>query len=469
MTTPALVWFRQDLRLTDNPALFNACLNNRPIIPIYIYDIENPRPIRGAAKWWLERSLEHLNNELHHGLQVFTGKPEEILLELAQKHNIQDIFWNRVYEPYAIKRDTQIKAHLNNQGHHVHSYNGNFLFDSYLIKNKSGQPFKVFSAFWRHAMRECQVRDDLPAPTITLWDQTQHEHTAQYNPRWSQEWKNLWSPGEKGARECFEHFMENILTDYKDFRDFPGKPSTSQLSPYLRFGEISPVYIWHTLHRQLHLSANHQTSAPTDKFLSELGWREFNTYLITHNPNMINLEWNPKFRDFPWKSDPKALEKWKKGQTGYPIVDAGMRELDQTGFMHNRVRMIVASFLIKDLLIDWREGEDHFDYFLIDSQLANNVANWQWVAGCGADAAPYFRIFNPELQSEKFDSEGLYLRKWIPELAKLPNKYIHNPGKAPDHILAKAGVKIGQTYPSQMVNHKFARERALEVFKELKD
>jgi deoxyribodipyrimidine photo-lyase len=286
-------------------------------------------------------------------------------------------------------------------------------------------------------------------------------------PDWAKEMATLWTPGEAGARMQLGRFLEGAVKGYGDNRNRPDRISTSRLSPHLRFGEIGPRQIWHATRAAFESGHASAKAYDVEKFLTEIGWREFSYHLLHQFPELANSNFQPKFDAFPWLDDAKALNAWQRGLTGYPIVDAGMRELWRTGWMHNRVRMIVGSFLVKHLLIDWRRGEDWFWDTLVDADPASNAASWQWVAGSGADAAPYFRIFAPVLQGEKFDPNGDYVRKYVPELAKLPKQHIHKPWAAPHPVLASAGITLGRDYPHPIVNHEDARKRALAAFKSI--
>lgn len=473
---PVIVWFRQDLRLKDNPALHAAIDTSRPIIPLYIYD-NAARPLGGASKWWLHHSLSALAKDLKSAgsqLYILQGSAEKILENVIEKTGAAHIFWNRCYEPETRKRDTNIKQKMDKKGIYAQSFNGNLIVEPHKHLTGSKEPYKVYSPFWKSYMRDGPHPDQpLSAPkniagysgqlaSLSLKDLD----LLPTKPDWSKGFKD-WQPGEAGAQKRLEAFLKNGLKGYKDKRDFPARQEhTSKLSPHLHFGEISPRQIWHACH---HYHAAHDDVQERDlhHFLSEVGWREFSYYLLYHWPSLPTKNWRDKFDHFAWVKDKKALHKWQKGQTGYPLVDAGMRELWHTGWMHNRVRMIVASFLIKDLRIHWKEGEEWFWDTLLDADAANNAAGWQWVAGSGADASPYFRVFNPILQSKKFDPNGEYIRKWVPELAKLDNTAIHAPWEASAIELKAAGIELDKTYPRPLVNHQEARNKALQEFKKI--
>ena len=476
-SAPVIVWFRQDLRLADNPALTAACESGQPVIPVYILDDESAGEWKagGASRWWLHHSLNSLDADLkalESRLILLSGDARKQLLDLVAGCGATAVFWNRCYEPLIRDRDTEIKAALCDAGVDAQSFNGSLLAEPWTIQNKQGEPFKVYSPFWRALQAQLDLDDPCPRPSrLTApaqWPES--EMLAAWKllpekPDWAEGFAPIWSPGEAGAKDRLETFFENGARHYADGRNRPDKPYTSGLSPHLHFGEISPRQIWFaTEHVRADIGEKN-----ADKFLSEVGWREFSFNLLYHFPHFPEQNYQEKFDAFPWLDNQKALRAWQTGQTGYPIVDAGMRELWTTGWMHNRVRMIVASFLIKHLMIDWREGEKWFWDTLVDADLANNSASWQWVAGSGADAAPYFRIFNPITQGEKFDPDGEYVRKWVPEIARLPDKYLNCPWEAGPLILREAGVELGETYPEPIVDHKAARDRALSAFKSLKD
>ncbi|MBA3537292.1 MAG: deoxyribodipyrimidine photo-lyase [Tatlockia sp.] len=463
----ALLWFREDLRLIDNPAFSEASNNHEVIIPLYIFD-KDTSALGQAQQWWLHHSLKALDNSLQqYGLNLLLrqGKSIEIIDELVNQLAIDTIYWNRCYTPVAIKRDIKIKALMIQKGIEVKSTNGSLLNEPWTIKNKQGEYFKVFTPYWKH----CLQRPGLPKimepanhlqKLDILSDHLTDWNLEPKNPNWASGFTKYWQPGEEGANKKLHEFIDNNLLNYKANRDFPAKNATSRLSPHLHFGEISPWTIWRAVEiAKLDKSCN---IISADHFLSELGWREFSNYLLYHFPDLPHSNFRKEFDAFPWREDELRLKCWQKGMTGYPIIDAGMRELWATGYMHNRVRMIVASFLCKDLLIDWRRGADWFLNTLVDADLANNSASWQWVAGCGADAAPYFRIFNPLLQSEKFDPDGIYIRSWVPELAQVNNQYIHQPWLAP-------GLALGKEYPKPVIDHNEARKRALFYYKTLKN
>lgn len=466
-----ICWFRSDLRIKDNPALYDAAKSGA-VLPVYILDDVNAGKYGqgGASRWWLHHSLISLNDSLEGNLLVYSGNPAEILPKIIDEYSIDAVYWNRCYEPWQIKRDGNIKQDLKEQGIEAESYNGSLLFEPWEILKQDKTPYKVFTPYYRKGCLGSSKQPKRPAPAPEKISFIEHKRKTKIDDlqllpkiKWFETMQTHWQVGEQGAHECFEVFLDQGLDGYKEGRNFPAQEKTSRLAPYLHFGEISPHYIWHKMQSLQGL----EYSADVDHFCSELGWREFSYYLLYYFPDLPEKNWNAKFDNFPWEDDPSLLEAWQKGQTGVPIVDAGMRELWQTGYMHNRVRMIVASFLVKNLLIDWRHGERWFWDCLLDADLANNSASWQWVAGSGADAAPYFRIFNPVTQGQKFDASGEYTRRFVPELKNMPDKYLFNPWEAPDHVLAGAGVQLGKSYPKPVVDLKNSRKRALEVFKRI--
>ncbi len=470
MTRTIIHWFRLDLRLADNPSIYEAAKLGT-VLPIYIFDDKNVGNCKmgGASGVWLHHSLKSLNVSLGGSLNIFRGNPLDILLKLAKDYNCTHIHWNRCYEPWRIKRDTHIKEQLQEQGISASSYNSALLWEPWEILKKDGTPYRVFTPFYRKGcLNAIAPRQPLSKPRkLELAEKGKHSLSIDElellpDIPWHKPLESHWNIGEKGAQKALKKFLKAGVEGYKEGRNYPAKPKTSRLSPHLHYGELSPNQIWYSA-RQV------DENEDIDNFCSELGWREFSYNLLYHNPQMPENNLQPKFDNFPWSTNPSFLKAWQKGQTGYPIIDAGMRELWQTGYMHNRVRMIVGSFLVKNLQIHWKQGFDWFWDCLIDADLANNAASWQWIAGCGADAAPYFRIFNPVTQSKKFDNKGEYIRRWVPELAEMPDKHLHAPYEAPDTILNEAGVTLGGNYPEPIVNLKASREVALSAFKSISD
>jgi len=453
----AIFWFRNDLRIADNPGLFQAYKQHSEVFCVYILDKPLANITRTAQSWWLHQSLTTLKKTIN--INMFVGDAEEVLLELCRKHDITAVYWNRCYEPLHIARDTHIKQQLHKINVQAKSANGSLLNEPWEVLNKQGEFFKVFTPYWKQCLQQIVC----PAPFIindySKFAKLPSLCLEELNllPTWQQQFTNYWQPGEAGAEQKLQDFLAYKLEHYKEGRNYPASNFTSNLSPHLHFGELSPWHIFRTV-REFQINYPAQ-EANTMHFLSELGWREFSYYLLYHFPKLTSANFKAQFDNFPWHDNDEAFTRWKRGKTGFPIIDAGMRELWVTGTMHNRVRMIVASFLVKDLFIDWRRGAQWFDETLLDADMASNYASWQWVAGSGADAAPYFRIFNPILQGEKFDSQGDYVKKWVPEVAHLPNKFIHKPWEAPTKPL---------NYYEPMVNHDIARKKALSYYQALR-
>ncbi len=470
-----LYWLRQDLRLHDNPALCAALAHNQPVIVVYVLDESADWSPGGAQKWWLHHSLSALQTgleKLNLKLTLKRGDSSQIIEKLAQQHNVTHVHWNRCYEPQAIARDTELKQKLQTQGVTVASHNSALLHEPWEISTKDGGPYKVFTPFWRKGcLPKGAPAQPLATPagsykTIDITsDDLDQWQLLPTTPNWSTGF-NVWQPGEVGAQQRLTDFLENGLSGYKELRNRPDLPHVSRLSAHLHFGEISVADIWHQT--EAYCAAHDVSNTDKDHFFSELGWREFSYHLLYHFPTLPTENWKSTFNDYPWADDEGWLQAWQRGQTGYPIVDAAMRELWTTGWMHNRTRMVVASFLIKHLRIHWKHGTAWFWDTLLDADLANNSASWQWVAGSGADASPYFRIFNPITQGEKFDPKGDYVRQWVPELAKLPNELLHKPWEAAPIDLLQAGVKLGETYPHPIVDHQTARNAALAGYEHIK-
>ena len=484
MTEKVLFWFRDDLRLTDNPALAAAVQTEKPLHLIYIVDDSSlhGRALGAAQRWWLNHSLERLSADiaaLGGQLHLYRGDPSVVIPSLVEALKPNTVFWNRRYHKEQVACDTALKAHIESSGSTVRSYNGSLLREPWEVTSKLGTPMRVFTPYWRAARLDFVVPQTTPAPSrlspsTPIRNGPKPTSLAELNllprnPDWSGGLSEAWIPGENGARVTLDRFISEGFAGYGDSRNRPDLPSTSRLSPYLRFGEVSIRQVWHATEAAYHSGQTRASSDDLRIFQSELGWREFSYHLLFHQQDLASINVQRSFDQFNWRNDPVMLDAWKRGQTGYPIVDAGMRELWQTGFMHNRVRMIVASFLIKHLRIDWREGEAWFWDTLLDADPASNPASWQWVAGSGADAAPYYRIFNPMLQGEKFDPDGRYVRRFVPELASLPSSVIHAPWTARPLELSSFGVKLGSTYPAPIVNHERAREDALAAYKALKE
>ena len=466
---PAIVWFREDLRLADNPALHAACARGAPLVCLYLWDEDRSDhwSAGAASRWWLHHALEALAQSLSaHGgrLVLRRGSAADVLKSVIAETGADAIYWNRCYAPYAMARDRALKTAFAEQGIEVRSFPGNLLLEPWELTTQEGRPFRVFTPFLK-ALRQSHVPAPLPRPRrlhfapaigsepLTAWS------LVPQAPNWAATWSQYWVPGESGALRRLKEFLERDLSAYALSRDWPARAGTSRLSPHLHFGEISARQIWH---------AQALTESGHEKFLSELAWREFSWHLLFHHPQLPEQPLDSRFSRFGWRTDATGLALWQRGQTGIPIVDAGMRQLWNTGWMHNRVRMIAASFLVKHLLIDWQDGARWFWDTLVDADLANNSASWQWVAGCGADAAPYFRIFNPVLQGQRFDPQGDYVRYFVPELARLPDRFVHSPWLAPAPVLDAANIKLGSSYPRPLVDLAAGRERALLAFARLK-
>jgi deoxyribodipyrimidine photo-lyase len=476
MTT--LVWFRQDLRIADNPALTAALADGNAVIPVYLFapSEEGAWPPGAASRWWLHHSLARLGDELERrGSRLCLRATEDslaTLTALAHECGATRVVWNRRYEPAIIARDQKIKAALRAAGLDTASYNSALLHEPWSVKTKTGGPFQVFTPFWRHCLAHEDPSEPLPAPSElpppSEWPTSATLDGLGLLPRidWATGFSAAWTPGSASAHALLQRFLTDAYAGYATARDQPAVQGTSRLSPHLHLGEISPREIWHAVRA---FGLEHGDSAWREsKFLAELGWREFAYHLLYHFPQTPEHPLRENYARFPWADNPAALRAWTSGKTGYPIVDAGLRELWHTGWMHNRVRMITASFLIKDLLIDWTEGARWFWDTLVCADLAANTLGWQWVAGCGADAAPFFRIFNPTTQGLKFDPDGTYIRRWVPELAPLPAEWIHRPWDAPPEVLAAARITLGKQYPERIIDHEIARRAALNALAAVK-
>jgi len=477
---PILVWLRQDLRLRDNPALSAAADSERPVIVVYLRpDRNDDWAPGGAACWWLHHSLKSLATELHkrnHRLILRSGQAEKEMLKLAEECQAAGVFWNRCYEPHDRERDEKTEEKLKQAGYVVRTYPGSLLVEPTEIATKQGDPYQVFTPFWKAARSRTDFAAPLPEPetlkTPEIWPESEALDDWELLPAigWDDEIAETWEPGESAAQETWQAFLDEAIGEYSEGRDFPSRQGTSRLSPHLHYGEISPRQIYANALAKLNRKRTDEKAFERNvsTYLSEIGWREFGYHVLYHFPHTPTHPLRDKFSDFSWESKPSWLKAWQKGQTGYPIVDAGMRELWRTGWMHNRIRMIVASFLTKDLRIHWLEGAKWFWDTLVDADLANNTLGWQWASGCGADAAPYFRVFNPTRQSEKFDPKGRYIRRWCPELADLPDKYLHEPASAPAEVLKRAGIELGKDYPEPIVDHSEQRDAALAEWEKIK-
>lgn len=479
---PVIVWFRDDLRLSDHPALHEAASTGTPVVCLYVLDEQSralrppaSRPLGGAARWWLAQSLRALDASLAAiggALVLRKGAAASVIPTLAREINARAVLWNEIAQAPHQAVAGDVEAALASDGIASQIFPGDLLVAPQAIRNKQGQALRVFTPFWRRVQGLGDPPKPLPAPQqLTSINSIASEALegwglAPTRPDWASGLRESWTPGEAAAQARLATFLDDI-GGYTEDRDRPDRDgSTSRLSPHIRFGEISPRQVWHAA--RFAAAERPRLTGDIDKFLSELGWREFCRHLLFDVPDMAERNLQDQFDAFPWKRDAAALKAWQRGLTGYPIVDAGMRELWHSGVMHNRVRMVVASFLVKHLLIDWRAGEQWFWDTLVDADAGSNPANWQWVAGSGADAAPYFRVFNPILQGEKFDPDGAYVRRWVPELAGLSNELIHQPWTAMPLELAGANITLGKTYPQPIVDHKQGRERALAAYAKIR-
>ncbi|MDP0498548.1 MAG: deoxyribodipyrimidine photo-lyase [Verrucomicrobiota bacterium JB022] len=472
MSAPTIVWFRQDLRLDDNVALAAALEQSRNVVPLFIWspDEEGGRAPGGAGRWWLHHALCDLQQQLagcNLRLTIRQGTAEQVLRDVAKDTGAERIYWSRRYEPEAIQRDSRLKTTLKDAGFDVDSFNSSLLVEPWKVAKQDGGPYKVYTPYskevLKHALPEPVKVDMQQAIGPGKWPQSLKVDELGLLPKisWDAGFNAAWDPTREGGLKRLNDFVQHSASDYADARNLPAEDGTSRLSPYLHWGQIGPREVVAALGKRAEKGGGHT-------FLKELIWREFGYHILYHFPKTVIEPMNDRFRAFPWTQDEKALQAWQRGQTGYPIVDAGMRQLWATGWMHNRVRMIVGSLLVKHLLLPWQEGEQWFWDTLVDADLASNILGWQWIAGCGADAAPYFRIFNPMTQAEKFDPDGAYIRQWVPELVKLPTKYLSAPWEAPENVREYAKVELGETYPWPIIDHQKGRERALKAFEKVK-
>lgn len=473
-----LYWSYNDYRLGDNPALAAAAERADAVLPVYLDTSgEGDRRPGRAGRWWQRKALEAFRSDFRargSDLIVRGGQSSlKLLRELIAETGADAVYWNRRYEPGLAARDGQIEQSLEQDGVETQSFRSYLLHEPRKeIRTQVGSPYQVFTYFWKTFQRTIdignprQVPQSLPAPDEWPASGSLPEMTSDEDGLSTGELGTYWHPSEAGARKRLDRFLSRRLASYPEARDRPDVAGTSALSPHLHFGTISPRQIWHAVWWER--DRPEATSAQADSYLRQLGWREFSYHVLVHNPHTTEAPLREKFEAFDWRLDEDALEAWKKGHTGYPIVDAGMRQLLETGWMHNRVRMIAASFLTKDLLIPWQEGESWFWERLVDADLANNIMGWQWSAGCGADAQPFFRIFNPVSQGRKHDPEGKYVRRYVPELAELPDDFVHAPWEAPGEVLDASGLDLGKNYPEPIVDHAEARELALEAYERVK-
>ena len=476
--SPALVWWREDLRLADNPALDAAARSARPIVSIYVLDRESPgiRPMGEASSWWLHHSLAALSQSLKAigggDVMVLRGPARDVVGKVVSALHIGEVFWNRRYIAAERAVDETVAADLQAAGVALTTFNGILVHEPDEVLPKAGGFFHVYGPYWKAVdVRGGKTRDVLPAPQRLIGASVDGSALGAVpleqvgllpTIAWADGLEATWRPGESHGRQALERFVEAGLGAYESGRNDLAADGSSRLSPYLRHGEISPVEVIRAVNR----GAGAKPRRDVVKYLQEVTWRDFTYNLLAHAPEITTDAYAPRFKDFPWRKLPSSdLKAWQRGRTGYPIVDAGMRQLWNTGWMHNRVRMITASFLVKHLLADWKIGEEWFWDTLCDADPANNVVNWQWIAGCGPDAAPFFRIFNPVLQGEKFDPDGIYVKRFVPELAGVDKAWVHKPWEAPEAVLSRAGVALGRTYPRPIVDHAAARNRALDLFR----
>ena len=467
-------WFRQDLRILDNPSLSYVSKKSIPVLNIFILDEINSskKKIGSASKVWLYHSLKSLNDVLDQKLFCFKGCAIDIFRYLSEEYHIREVVWNRCYEPWRISRDTRLKLILKEKGISVHTFNGSLLWEPWTILKDDKTPYKVFTPYYRKkCLSSEEPRRPIDKPKINHIKDFSKKNTVDSlsllpDSNWTTRIVKNWEINHTGLNKIITNFFKSGILNYKLGRNFPDKSNVSKLSPYIHWGLISPNILWYECEK---FESKFGANENIDHFKSELGWREFSYYLLYHFPGLPKQNLQVKFDKFPWIENNEYLKKWQNGSTGYPIIDAGMRQLWETGYMHNRIRMLVGSFLVKNLMIDWRHGEKWFWDCLFDADLASNSASWQWVAGTGADAAPYFRIFNPITQGQKFDNEGNYTKKYVPELANLPLKFLYNPWDAPSDLLEKAGVKLGVNYPKPIINLKESRATALEAFASIRN
>ena len=477
MSKPCIVWFRHDLRLADNPALAAAAAQGAPVIPLFILDDETPGRWRlgGAARWWLHGSLASLARDLGRlraPLVLRRGLAQRVLLGAVEESGARAVFWNRGYEPFVVQRDRQIKAALRGRGIAVESFKATLLHEPWTM-GRRGEPFAVYAQFARALRRlpppepPLEAPATLPGPQHALaGDRLDDWRLRPSSPDWAQGLRRTWRPGEAQALARLEHFMAGGIERYAVDRHRPDLDLTSRLSPHLRFGEIGPRQLWRALDA-LRAVPGGRAGRGIGAFARELHWREFAYHLLHHHPDLPDRALDPAFDRLAWRDAPAELCAWQQGLTGYPFVDAAMRQLRATGWMHNRLRMIVGSFLTKDLLLPWQEGAGWFWDNLVDADLANNTLGWQWVASTGPDAVGFVRIANPVLQARSFDPGGAFVRRWLPELAALPGALIHEPWRAPASVLADAGVRLGDTYPLPIIDHVAARRRALAAYRQV--
>lgn len=466
-----IVWFRKDLRLHDHPALWEAARQGA-VIPVFIGSYAKGKG--AASRWWLHHSLLDLQRNLaEKGLPLILrlGDSVDVMESLVKETGADALFFNERYEADARRQDRKLEELLQKRGVEVRRFQGHLLFNPDRLWNQKTEPYKIFTSFWKRCMQETVppvvgIPDNWVSLDVSVRSLSVEDLELLSKDQRDLPFTEYWQPGETGAMERWEQFVEEGLGEYAASRDYPHRAAVSSLSPHLAHGEISVRAVWHAVRRWSEMEPSLQQGA--DAFLRQLIWRDFAYHQLIHFPMIVHTPLRSRFQAFPWSGTDEGLDQWKQGRTGYPLVDAGMRQLQETGFIHNRVRMVVASFLVKHLLIPWTAGSEWFQDTLVDFDEANNAMGWQWVTGSGIDAAPYFRVFNPSTQSEKFDPNGFYIRRWVPELGELPAKYIHRPWEAPKEVLAEIGLQLGEHYPLPMIEHSFARRRALEAYDTVK-
>ena len=467
-----LYWVRSDFRVNNNNAIEQVRKNKEKKLALYIYNSEKFHK-RSAQKWWLSQSIikfEKTLSELGFAFHLLKGDEYEVLKKFVKDYGIKQIYYNKIFEPKELELDKKISKYFN-LNLKIFVGKSNLLQNPFDVKKNDGTPFQVFTPFWKNAEIHYLNNNNIEKPKLKNIKNINTknkkisefiENTILPKKKWHKKFENIWNPGEKQAIEVLKKFMSQDISNYSKNRDIPSILGTSKLSPHIAFGEITSETIYSYFNNIKNKNINHR------KFINEIGWREFSYHLLNHFPQIEKQNLRSQFDNFIWSNDKNKLEKWKQGKTGYPIVDAGMRELYDTGWMHNRVRMITSSFLVKHLRINWKEGESFFRDSLLDFNVGNNICGWQWVSGCGADAAPYFRIFNPILQGEKFDKDGLYVKKWIPSLQSIPKKLIHKPWEIDNVTAKKIGFVLERDYYKPIVDHKIARNQALAAFKKLR-
>ncbi len=478
--TTAIVWFRRDLRMADNPALRFAVDHYDAIVPLYIHapDEEAGWPPGGASRWWLHHSLEALASDLEHAgaaLWIRHADSAGALDAVIRASGAEAVVWNRLYEPALRQRDARIKHDLKTRGIAARSFNAALLLEPWETLKDDGEPYKVFTPFWRSLRSRVGKCPDTQATVRSLAGPADATPMAPADLRltpgipWDAGFHDHWQPGETGAQTQLSRFVADGLHDYDQGRNRPDRSGSSRLSPHLHFGELSPRQIWRAVNDAAGGLPAEKSAA--DVFLSEIAWREFAHMVLYYWPDSPDQPMQQRFADYPWRrdEDDRLLKAWQRGTTGIPLVDAGMRELWHSGWMHNRVRMVVASFLTKHLRLPWQAGERWFWDTLVDADLASNAMGWQWTAGCGTDAAPYFRVFNPVRQAAQYDPDGAYIARWCPELAALPVKWRAAPWTAPAAELARAGITLGLTYPHPLVDLDTERRAALAAYAQIKD